>query len=141
MKNLFFVTALIGLMILTLSSCKNDDSSPSSDVTNTIEQGTWRITYFNDSGTDELYHFTGYNFTFKNGIVTATKSGSATVTGTYSDGNDDSQKKFIMNFGSAEPWEELSEDWVVLERTTSKIRLQHVSGGNGGTDTLTFEKN
>ncbi len=141
MKFSFFAVALISIMILTLSSCKNDDSSPNSDVSNTIEQGNWRITYFNESGDDKLYHFAGYNFTFKNGVVTATKSGSSTVTGTYSEGIDDSQTKFILNFGSTNPWEEISEDWVILEKTSTKIRLQHVSGGNGGTDLLTFEKN
>lgn len=35
----------------------------------------------------------------------------------------------------------LSDDWDVLERTDTKIRLIDVSGGNGGTDYLTFEKN
>ena len=36
---------------------------------------------------------------------------------------------------------DLSDDWDIVERTDTKIRLQDVSGGNGGTDYLTFEKN
>ena len=38
------------------------------------------------------------------------------------------------------PFEEISEDWRVISRTTTKIELKHISGGDGSTDYLTFEK-
>lgn len=121
--------------VLTFSSCQKDDSN----ITDIVKEGTWRVTLYNDSGTDELYHFTDYTFTFSNGTVTATKSGSS-VTGTYSSGTDDSQHKFILDFGSTVPFEELNDDWHILEETSTKIRLEDVSGGSGETDLLTFEK-
>jgi hypothetical protein len=128
--------------ILLLSSCKKDDnSSPdSAKLSNSIQNGTWRITLYNDSGTDELYHFAGYNFTFSNGSVSAVKNGT-TVTGTYHSHTDSNKKKFVLNFGSTVPFEELNDDWEVIENTDSKIRLQDISGGGSGTDLLTFEKN
>jgi hypothetical protein len=57
--------------------------------------------------------------------------------------NDDSldDLDFTISFASPDNFTELSEDWKVLSRTDSKIELKHVSGGNGGTDLLTFEKN
>ncbi|MBE0636954.1 MAG: hypothetical protein IH598_00365 [Bacteroidales bacterium] len=105
-----------------------------------VQNGNWRITTYNDSGTDETYHFTDYIFTFNNGTMTATK-GSSVVTGSYANGTDDSQKKFILNFGTTSPFDELNDDWHVIEEASAKIRLEDVSVGNGGTDLLTFEKN
>ena len=35
---------------------------------------------------------------------------------------------------------DLSDDWDVINITDSKIELIDVSGGNGGTDYLTFER-
>jgi hypothetical protein len=57
--------------------------------------------------------------------------------------NDDSldDLDFIISFASPANFRELSEDWEILSRTASKIKLKHVSGGNGGTDLLTFEEN
>ena len=34
----------------------------------------------------------------------------------------------------------LNDDWHILEQTAKKIKLEDVSGGNGGTDYLTFEQ-
>jgi hypothetical protein len=63
------------------------------------------------------------------------------VPGTWSTGSDDSQKKLYLTFNSPPDFNELSDDWHILEETSTKIRLEDVSGGNGGTDLLTFEKN
>ncbi|PHN08332.1 hypothetical protein CRP01_02795 [Flavilitoribacter nigricans DSM 23189 = NBRC 102662] len=112
-----------------------------SDVAETLVSGEWVITYFFDSDQEETSHFNGYVFQFaESGTLTATK-GMTTVTGTWSSGNDDGQAKIYISFSTPEDFEELSDDWYVLERTNSKIRLEDVSGGNGGTDLLTFEKN
>ena len=140
MKKINSILAI--LFMLLIVSCSTDDNSSSNNtnVQNIISQGTWRITQYNDSGTDELYHFTGYTFTFSNGNITATKNTSI-VTGTYSTGIDDNQNKLYLNFGSTVPFNKLNDDWHIVEETTTKIRLQDVSGGNGGTDLLTFEKN
>jgi hypothetical protein len=47
----------------------------------------------------------------------------------------------VIGFASPASFVEISDDWEVIENTSTKIRLQDVSGGNGGTDLLTFEKN
>jgi hypothetical protein len=137
-NHLFFL--FIGLLSLAMTSCTKDDLPTVANATKTLESDDWVITQFLDDGKDELYHFSGYSFSFGNGVVTATKTGAAAITGTYSKGTDDSTEKFIMDFGDVDPFDELNEDWEVLESTSSKIYLKHVSGGNGGTDYLTFEK-
>jgi hypothetical protein len=70
--------------------------------------------------------------------VTATK-GSTVVKGTWSTGTDNSKSKFNINFPSA-PLDELNEDWVLKNGSASSMEMEHVSGGNGGTDYLVFQK-
>ncbi len=133
------------LILVSFSSCKKDDNSSSSNtatvLNSTITQGGWRVTSYIDSGNNETSHYTGYAFTFQSGgVVTATKSGS-TVNGTWSSGNDDSTLKLVLNFGTTDPFQELNDDWHVVQQTSTMIKLEDVSGGNGGIDYLTFEKN
>ncbi len=142
MKNLSRISALILMVIGTIStSCSsNDDNQAAPSVSSSISQGTWKITYFVDSGTDETGNFSGYAFQFNsNGTVSATRGGT-TVNGTWSDGNDNSRSKLVLNFGSTPEFDELNEDWDVTMQNSTVIKLQHVSGGNGGTDILYFEK-
>lgn len=44
-------------------------------------------------------------------------------------------------FTSPPDFEELTDDWDIISQTSSKIELIDISGGNGGTDYLTFQKN
>ena len=133
------------LILVSFSSCKKDDNSSSSNtatvLNSTITQGGWRVTSYIDRGNNETSHYTGDAFTFQSGgVVTATKSGS-TVNGTWSSGNDDSTLKLVLNFGTTDPFQELNDDWHVVQQTSTMIKLEDVSGGNGGIDYLTFEKN
>lgn len=142
MKTIAYISVILALM--AFSSCDDDSVTTnvgtSTDVTNTVQTGDWKITYYYDSDHEETSDFSSYRFTFSdNGTLTAASS-STTVTGTWSTGSDDSMVKMIISFTSPEMFEELSDDWHVIERTSAKIRLEDVSGGNGGTDYLTFEK-
>jgi hypothetical protein len=137
------------LLILIAIACSEDNSSSNSksDVVNTATSGIWRITYFYDTDSDETANFTGYAFTFgASDVLTATK-GSTTQTGIWSvsdsNSNDDSIDDLHFNIAFTIPpdFEELSDDWDIIEYTSTKIRLVDVSGGSGGTDYLTFEKN
>lgn len=128
-------------------ACNNEDSTNSNQtkVVSTVSSGTWRITYFYDTDKEETANFTGFNFTFGSSL-TATK-GSTTYTGTWSvtdsNSNDDSMDDLHFNilFTAPPDFEDLSDDWDILEITDTKIKLIDISGGNGGTDYLTFEKN
>lgn len=136
MKNLLSISILV--LVMAASSCKKDDnSSPSID--NTIQEGKWKITFYIDSGKDESDHYNNYEFQFNSdGTITAVKTGSS-VNGTWSNGNDDSQQKLVLSF-TTPPFDELNDDWHILEQNSSLIKLEDVSGGNGGTDYLTFSK-
>jgi hypothetical protein len=153
MKKLSFYSVLACVfMINTASMCSSDDDSSSSSnptpVINTVSQGTWRITSYIDSDTDKTNLFTGYNFTFENGSALMASNGTNSYTGVWSvttdDSNDDnpsSDLDFNIAFASPASFADLTDDWDFVSKTDTKVQLIDVSGGNGGTDYLTFEKN
>ncbi|AWH83705.1 hypothetical protein HYN59_00610 [Flavobacterium album] len=137
-------------------SCSDDDSAAASvnasptAVINNMKSGTWRITSFIDDGNDETNHFTNFNFTFdENNVITAT-NGTSTFNGLWTVTNDDSSDDdnssdsdidFNIVFSSPDMFTDLTDDWDIMERSGIRIKLRDVSGGNGGTDYLVFEKN
>jgi hypothetical protein len=139
------------LSLFTIVSCNKNDDSPNNNIQNTVQtnvqSGTWRITKFIDSGTDETNHFTGYNFTFNSSGVLNANNGTNNYNGTWSlidsnssdDGQDDLD--FNLNFNLTNDFEDLNDDWDFISQSATKIELIDVSGGNGGTDYLTYEKN
>lgn len=128
--------------MLSSSTCEKEDNTPSpasDNIGTIIQSGSWKITYYNDNGSDETYLFTGYGLNFNsNGVVVAINN-SSTINGIWTNGTDDSQNKLYLSF-SPSPFDELSDDWHITEQSQVKIKMEDVSGGNGGTDYLTLEK-
>lgn len=147
MKKLLSVSLALGLFFLSACSNDNNDNNNNNNnptpttVSNTLSSGTWRITYYWDTDHEETSNYSGYAFTFGSGNVLTAVNGASTVTGTWVTGLDDSQVKLILAFSTPASFAELSDDWHVTERTDTRIKLEDVSGGGGGTDYLTFEKN
>jgi hypothetical protein len=137
--------------IFSFTSCSKDDNNPSNNtpttVKNNVQSGTWRITKFIDSGVDETSDFAGYNFTFKSsGVLNANNGannydGSWSITDSNSNDDDLNDLDFNINFNLTNEFEDLNDDWDFISQSATKIELIDVSGGNGGTDYLTFEKN
>lgn len=131
------------LLATTASMCDDNNESTSEDghVKASLAQGSWHITYFFDK-TDETSDFSGYNFAFDdNGTAVATKN-ATTANGSWSTENSSNGTlKLFMDFGATSPLDELNEDWGILEHTDVRIKLEHISGGNGDTDTLILERN
>lgn len=160
MKKFLLKSMTLLFISMSVVACSEDDSNDdnnnsntgSSSVDQTIQvatSGNWVITNFIDSGDDETSNFNGYEFTFNSdGTVVAT-NGNTTVNGTWSvsDSNsssdDDSieDDDFILTFPASNAlFEDLNDDWDFVSVTNNKIELIDISGGNGGTDYLTFQK-
>ena len=155
-RNQWIVASL--MLSATFISCENEDNetpgiSPVNvtELKSIAESGAWVITHFFDTDKEETADYDGYTFTFgANGTLTAT-NGTTDVSGTWSitDSDDDSSDDdgssddvdFNIMFASPADFEELSDDWYVVSYSNSRIELVDVSGGNGGTDTLVFERN
>ena len=148
MKHLLLIpTLLISLSIVFVSCTNSDPADPSQNVIqNNVQSGNWKITSFIDSGKDETSHFNGYTFTFANNGVLTSTNGNITYTGTWSitesNSNDDNPADLDFNilFNLTNDFEDLIEDWHFISQSPDRIELIHISGGNGGTDYLTFEK-
>ena len=141
---------ILALTIFTavFTACnKNDGNNPSSvstaAVNSTVTSGTWRVTLFNDSGTDETSNFSGFNFTFASSGSLAAVNGILSISGTWITRVDVSKIKLTINFPSpsVSAFLDLNEDWEVTGRTDTQVTMQHISGGAGGTDYLTIQKN
>ena len=155
MKKIKLISAFIFLFIVTIfSSCSDEDDSTVNNsvdptpVINIVNNGTWRVTLYEDSGVDETSNFTGYNFSFDAGNVLTATNGTNTYSGTWSVTSDNSMDDspsndldFNIAFSAPANFAELTEDWNIISYTATKVQLVHVSGGGGGTDYVTFEKN
>ncbi len=143
---LFNLTSLL-LCFLLISSCTQEDDTQLINTQSNLSDGTWKITKFIDSGEDETSDFSGYTFTFKSNGDLIASNGSQTYTGTWgivdNNSSDDSQDdlELNINFMLTNDFEDLNDDWDFISNTDDDIlELVDVSGGNGGTDYLTFEK-
>ncbi|MCB0440993.1 MAG: hypothetical protein H6583_05630 [Alteromonas sp.] len=154
---------MVSTLVLVFAACSKDDSSSNNTTPNTtsadqttqvVKNGAWVITFFQDSGQDETNHFNGYQFTFNaDGTLVAT-NGSETINGTWSitdsssnsssddDGNsiEDDDFNIFFSVPNSHNFDDLIDDWDFISVSNTKIELIDVSGGNGGTDYLTFEK-
>ena len=152
-KNLKISILACLFSLFTIVSCDKDDDNQNNNSQTTVQTniqtniqiGNWRITKFIDSGTDETIHFQSYSFTFNSSGVLNANNGTDNYDGTWSitDSNSNSSDDldFNISFSSPPDFEELSDDWDFISQSSTKIELIDVSGGNGGTDYLTFEKN
>jgi len=140
----------IFLVALLPISCKKDNNSNSSiqnQIQTSVQSGTWRVTKYIDSGVDETNYFSGYGFTFGSNGILSVASSASNYSGTWvitdSNSNDDTQNDldFIISFPTGGYLESLNSDWNFISQSSVKIELIDVSGGGGGTDYLTFEKN
>ena len=147
MKKLKLISILSLLFVLNVASMCSDDDDTSTQVSNpteiasTLADGQWIVTLYKENDVVQTSNYSCYNFTFgTDGALSAT-NGSTTQLGDWSSYIDSGYTKLDLMFTAVDgPFEEISEDWRVISRTTTKIELKHISGGDGSTDYLTFEK-
>ncbi|WP_232817834.1 hypothetical protein [Winogradskyella tangerina] len=160
MKNILNTGLLLMLSFTLMLSCstEDDEGNPNNNnqqiaaIASAVQSGTWRISNFNDSGENETSDFNGYNFTFNSNGSLVASNGTNTVNGTWSvtddsNSSDDSSSDDDVDFNIFFPvpessdFEDLNDDWDVVSYSSTRIELIDISGGNGGTDLLTFERN
>ena len=149
----YSILKILGLffLMLTISSCSPDpeEDNPIIDVSTIeteLQSNIWKITKFIDSEKDETSHFKNFEFTFNADQTITATNGSITYEGKWSLANhhhssgQSSDMEFNIIFDSPKHFEELSEDWDISLVNNSSMEFIHISGGNGGTDYLNFEK-
>lgn len=134
---------LFSLLIATTVFVSSCDPANGIDPTTSqiVASGNWRVTLFTDSGNDETSDFSGYTFTFNSsGILTVVKNG-LTTNGTWNASN--SSNKFNIDLGpkivSNKPLGELTNDWKIISKTETLIKLTDDNATSN--EFLTFTKN
>lgn len=103
------------------------------DLETILTTGNWFITLFFDDG-DETYLFADYEFTFNPNGSASASTGSNTVNGSWFISTSSSGLKLNLDFGDEDPFDELEEDWKVINFNNDQIRLRD------GSDLLTFSR-
>jgi hypothetical protein len=122
-----------------LASCKTDGTVSPASVTIT---GTWKVqSYIDNKNRDRTSTYTNYSFTFlADGSIKAT-SGAIQFSGTYKNVTDSGKEKFYITFiTSNNDFAEINEDWILEVKNNNLMKLTTVSGGNGGSKVLIFER-
>jgi len=130
-----------------------DDTNTDGDlmeIRNIMMGGDWIVAQYKDDGVDETEQFIGSTFGFMpEHVATATVS----PTGPSYLGlwrvlrNSDGKIKVYLNYGDANPFAELTDDWKLVYISNDRIELHDVSddyspaGTADGMDVLVFERN
>jgi hypothetical protein len=156
MKNTLIKSAILAVALLFVS-CSSDSEDSVQDpvvavqaVTDLAVSGSWIISSYVDSGTDETTDYNGYTINFNADGSLEAVNGTTVVTGSWSVTSDDSSDDddydsdddidFNIFFSAPPIFEELTDDWDIVSRSSARIELIDISGGDGSTDTLVFEK-
>lgn len=125
-------------LLSLISDCMNNSNQVPSDFEQILTTDSWFVTYFFDD-TDQTNNFSGYEFTFATDNTAQATNGANIVNGTWNV-TGGSTPDLNLFFGTSSPFDELNEDWDIIEATQDIIRLKHISGGNGDVDFLTYER-
>ncbi len=138
MKIKYLQIATLLALIFTASCTPN---SLSSNTSQTVTSGNWRVSLFIDSGNDETTDFTGYRFTFNTDGSVAAVINAVIKTGTWSVSS--SSNKFTIDLGpkidTNKPLGELTDDWQIISVTETVIQLKDDNALRN--EKLTFTKN
>ena len=116
----------------------DDDDVDDNDLIAVLLSGDWKVIYFFDEQ-DETSEFTNFVFTFyADGTALAT-DGVKNIGGTWLTYGDDGKLELLLNFGQDAPFDEIDEDWTVLEFSSNTILLEDEKE-NEPSKKLTFEK-
>ncbi len=109
------------------------------DLQSVLSDGLWIVASYLEDADDQTGNYAGYELDFNMDGTVSASNGSNTNNGTWSTINGDTQ--MTLNFGTDIPFQEFNDDdWNVLSVTDTEVVIQDVSGGGGGTDTLTLQK-
>ncbi len=127
--------------IIIEKDCGNNAGGDVAQIKEWMTMGEWIVANYNDSGQDDTGLFEGYGLDFlENGGVIA-ESANSLIDGEWNVYRDNSNVlRFDLNFGNDQPFNELNDDWRIVEVSANRIELKDISGGDGTVDILVFEK-
>lgn len=104
----------------------------------TLIEGTWIVALYVDDPDNETATYAGYEIDFREDGTLLAESDTDLVDGTWEVIGADSV--LVLNFGGDIPFDELEDDWDVFSVEPMRVEVRDVSGGDGTTDILVFER-
>jgi hypothetical protein len=137
---------LFTISFFLLISCKRESNVTQTSVENSLIDSNWSISFYQDSDEDQTSNYQGYIFYFGEDNVLRAEKNGILETGTWSisdsNSDDDSIDGLHLNIVLyGDPLSDLTDDWDIQTYNNKNIKLIDVSGGNGGTDIVIFDKN
>ncbi|WP_431158806.1 hypothetical protein [Winogradskyella poriferorum] len=124
---------------LTFERNPFDGGSGNDDLEAILIDGLWIVASYTEDSDDQTSDYAGYELDFNMDGSVSASNGSNTNNGTwdiFSSGN-----QMALDFATDMPFEEFNDDdWDVISVSSTEVVIQDVSGGGGGTDTLTIQK-
>ncbi len=117
----------------------DEDDIDDTPLINVLTDGKWEITFFFDE-VDETADFNGFVFTFLEDQTAVAENGSVVIEGSWDTNGDDGVLELELDFGSNSPFDELNEDWKLIEFDGTIIRLTDEEDGGTSDEFLTFER-
>lgn len=125
-----------------VTSCSRDESAPDVSPSNIAEfttSGLWKVEYFEKYGINETTYFLGFNFKFNTDKTVVATDGNTTINGIWNSFNDSGKTIFDLIFAVLDgPLEEISEDWIVVSNSASRLELTYINEVTGKNDHLIF---
>lgn len=124
---------------LTFERNPFDGGSGNDDIEAILSNGLWIVASYTEDSDDQTANYSGYELDFNTDGTVLASNGSNTNNGTWSVFSSGNQ--MMLDFGTDMPFQEFNDDdWDVISSSETEVILQDVSGGGGGTDTLTLQK-
>lgn len=131
--SLLFIRLFTACTREAVSPANNSSNNTAGAVSSNITNGTWVITSHTERGENKTSDYAGVEFSFSQGGG-LTVTGAAQTSGSWSvSGN-----LFNISLGSQEPFRRLTDQWKVVEQSSSILRLDHVEAAQD--EHLTFSK-
>lgn len=131
----FYVSIIMVSIMLSSFSCTSD-----SDVA--PDAFGWKVSKYIHDNDVKTSDYSGYLFDFQSNGILVAKKDNTSYTGTWKEVTDSSRPKFIISYGTPSDLAEISEDWLIVSKTNTSIKLTNTSGNaaNIGIDILEFSK-
>jgi hypothetical protein len=138
MKHLMRYTLLTSIVLMVMSSCKKETTTPATTTDSTaiaVTNGTWKISSFTQKLEDNTSKYADMVFTFKaDKTVIVSIKGTNSSSGSWSYapptagyyGGPPSIASFTLSMGTSRPLDRLNKAWKVIEKSDVSLKLDNV---------------
>lgn len=117
----------------------NDDDTDDTGLVTVLTSGVWKITSFVNE-TDQTAAYKDLSFTFNPNQTAVSNDGTNIINGSWESYGDNGLLELYLNFGEQHPFDEISDEWQVVDYSNTSIELKYVEEDDGSVKTLELKK-